>query len=185
MLATFVFVAMLGGTMTPLEMMVRRNVVVETNESRCSGVILSTGIVLSVFHAIEIDSDIKVNGKEAKIVLIRPDLDMIVLRTTTDKLPDVVFGINIGIATPVISVGNPLNMDGLVSRGFILFKENKHIYLDIIAMPGFSGGGIYTENGELIGLAQKMRGAKSGGSWMAQALRSERIIEALEKLEKK
>lgn len=168
-----------GSPMTPLEQMVARNVVVETEESRCSGVILETGIVLTVFHALDTDSGIMVNGKEAKVVLIRQDIDLIVLRVPTDKVPDITFGTGIGVTKQVVQVGNPARFTGVVSIGRVILTDEKYLFTDTLAIPGLSGSGLYSVEGHLVGLVQKMFGAKSG-SWITRALRAEEIIKALE-----
>lgn len=167
--------------MNPLETMVQRNVVVETDAGRCSGVVIATDTVLTVFHAFDTDSTVRVNGLEAKIVLVRPDIDMAILRVKTDSFPELTFGVDLPIGKQVIQVGNPINAKGVVSFGRVVFVDGKYLYLDTLAIKGFSGGGIYSLNGELVGVAQGMLGVEGAGSWVIRALRSEEIIKALEK----
>lgn len=167
--------------MTPMETMVHRNVVVETDEGRCSGIVLSTGIVLTVFHALETGSTVKVDGKEAEIVAVHPEADIILLSVETEELPQVTFGVSVGVTTSAFQIGNPLKMTGVLSIGRVVMYDDKYLYLDCLAIKGFSGGGVYTSNGELIGIVQTMTGIEGSGSWMIRALKAEQIMKALEK----
>jgi S1-C subfamily serine protease len=178
---TFVFLVFLRSvTMTPMELMYHRNVQVTTEENRCSGVILSTGVVLTAFHVLQTDSKIYVNGKEAELVLVRPDIDIVILHAETESLPDIVFGTDVGIATPVVAIGNPNGMVGLVSFGFVVFRDDKdHLFTDTLAMHGFSGGGIYSTTGTLLGIMQGIMGSEDKGSWVVVSLGVETIMKAL------
>jgi S1-C subfamily serine protease len=180
MLPTFVVLLMLRSlTMNPLELMTRRNVLVETETSQCSGVILSTGVVLTAFHALETDSVIKVNGKEAKIRIVRPDIDLIVLIVETEEVPDITFGMGVGIGTPVVAVGNPVNLTDVVSFGFVVQTKDAHLFTDTLAMHGFSGGGLYSTEGVLLGMMQGIIGNEKNGSWVVVSLGAKEIVEAL------
>lgn len=170
-----------GAQMTPLEQMVARNVVVETEDSKCSGVILETGIVLTVFHALDVDSGIKVNGRAARIVLVRPDIDLLVLKTNTDKFPQVTFGTNVPVTTEVVQIGNPAGFQNVVSTGRVILIEGKYFFTDTLAMHGMSGAGVWDTDGNLVGLVQKMFGSiRTGGGWIVRSLNGETIIKALE-----
>lgn len=173
------FMLLRGITMTPLELMYHRNVQVTTEEGMCSGVILSTGVVLTAFHALEVDSKVFVNGKEAELFLVRPDIDLLVLHVETEDLPDITFGLNVGVAAPVIAVGNPNGMVGTISYGHIVHKKEGHLYTDTLAMHGFSGGGVYTTDGVLVGLMQGIAGREGRGSWVVISLNAEEITKAL------
>jgi S1-C subfamily serine protease len=179
MIPTLVLLILLGVQMTPMELMSHRNVQVTTEENMCSGIILSTGIVLTAFHALEVDSKVFVNGKEAFIALVRPDIDLIVLHAETETLPDIVFGAGIGITTPVVAVGNPSGRIGLVSLGHVVYREKGHLFTDTLAMHGFSGGGLYTIDGVLIGMMQGIVGKEGHGSWIVISLSAEEIMKAL------
>jgi len=168
-----------GVTTTPLELMSHRNVQVTTDENMCSGIILTTGVVLTAFHSLQVDSKVFVNGKEAAFVVVRPDLDLIVLHVETGEVPDIVFGTNIGITTPVVAVGNPSGMIGTMSFGYVVHMDKGHIFTDTLAMHGFSGGGLYTTDGVLIGLMQGIVGKEGHGSWMVVSLGADTIIKAL------
>ena len=167
--------------MTPIEQMVSRNVVVETDENKGSGIILSTGLVLSVFHVLENNSTVTVDGKEAEVVFVRPEMDIVVLKTETREIPDIVFSTDFGVLTQVFQIGNPLKLTGVMSTGRVVFYDKKYLYLDTLAVKGFSGGGVYNAQGELLGIVQTMMGIGGSGSWIIRALKSEEIIKALEK----
>lgn len=180
MIPTLVLLTLLRGvTMTPLELMSHRNVQVTTEEGMCSGIILSTGVVLTAFHALQTDSKVFVNGKEATLVQVRPDIDLIILHAETEDLPDITFATNVGIATPVVAVGNPSGMIGVVAVGHVVYREKGHLFTDTLAMHGFSGGGLYTTTGELVGMMQGIVGREQRGSWIVISMSAEEIIKAL------
>lgn len=145
-------------TQQAVEQAVNRNVLVETENSAGSGVILQTGLVLTASHLIETRSEIKVDGKVATIVIVDPINDLMILEVETAEYEPVALGRELRLLEPVISVGNPLQVDNVVNMGRVVklrFEENFFL-TDTLAIPGFSGGGVYNMQGELVGIAIAM-----------------------------
>lgn len=147
-----------------VEQAIAHHVYVDTESKAGSGIILQTGLVLTVAHLVEIGSVIRVDGKEAEILQIVPQIDTMILSVDTHELPDLKLNEHYKLLDTVIIIGNPLNVYGVVSMGQIVkidVKENL-IYTDNVVMPGFSGGGAYTADGELLGMVVAAKGGKFG-----------------------
>lgn len=142
-----------------------------------SGVILSQdGYIITNNHVVHGATQVKVrltdgNEYEAKIVGMDAKTDIAVLKVEAEGLPAVVVGDSDGIEVgePVIAVGNPLGrLGGSVTSGIVsaldrtitVGNEEMHLLqMDAAVSPGNSGGGLFNERGELIGIVN----AKSGG----------------------
>lgn len=147
--------------MTVLEIAQRRNVLVETNGGSGSGVIYKPGLIISNFHILEADSEVKVNDKIAKILAVDPKHDLILLEAATLPVPELKFNLEPKVWMPIFYCGNPGNHRGLVSPGFILDIKDM-LYTNTIPMGGMSGGGLYDEQGRLLGINKGMEGSKGG-----------------------
>lgn len=143
-----------------------------------SGVIItSNGYVVTNNHVIENASKITVrlkNGSEYSAVLIGRDIktDLAVVKIEAGGLPAAVYGnsTNLVVGERAVAIGNPLGeLGGTVTEG-IISALNRDINIDGEMMnllqtsaavnPGNSGGGLFNEYGELIGVVN----AKSGGT---------------------
>lgn len=129
---------------------VERNVVVENDTGYAgSGVVLQTGLVLTNAHLI--GDETYVDNKLAQVVKYDEKLDLALLRVKTGQFKKVRFG-HIKTGQPVHYVGNPGPFHNLVSRGYVLVQDEKHIITDTLPMGGMSGGGLWDEKGHLVGL---------------------------------
>jgi S1-C subfamily serine protease len=169
MKALLVLIVLLQGgcamtTHEVVETAIAHHVYVDTVNKAGSGIILQGGLVLTVAHIIEIGSPIRVDGKEAEIIQVVPEIDTMILSVDTHDLPQLKFNEAYKLLEPVVVIGNPLDIYGVVSIGRIVkidIKKNL-IYTDNIVMPGFSGGGAYTMDGELLGMIAAAKGGDFG-----------------------
>ena len=147
----------------------RRFVVTETKSSASSGVVIITGVVLTCFHSLKVDSGIKVNGKEADIIAVDPLHDIALLQVETEECELVTLG-EVDLGELVFSVGNPLNFPGALMFGHVCFQTDKRIVHDMHGAPGVSGSGLFNSRGELVGVNHSVAGNKHIGSWFTQAV---------------
>lgn len=142
-----------------------------------SGVILSQdGYIITNNHVVQGATQVKVrltdgSEYEAKIVGTDSKTDVAVLKVQAEGLTSVVVGDSdlMEVGEPVIAVGNPLGrLGGSVTSGIVsaldrtitVGNEEMHLLqMDAAVSPGNSGGGLFNERGELIGIVN----AKSGG----------------------
>ena len=143
-----------------------------------SGVIISSdGYIVTNNHVIENSNKISVttkNGKSYTASLVGADdeTDLAVLKINAKNLQPVIFGDSstASVGDTAIAIGNPLgNLGGTVTQGIIsaldrqITLEGKTMQLiqtDAAVNPGNSGGGMFNDKGELIGVVV----AKSGGT---------------------
>jgi putative serine protease htrA len=143
-----------------------------------SGVIISSdGYIVTNNHVIENSNKISVttkNGKSYTASLVGADdeTDLAVLKINAKNLQPVIFGDSstTSVGDTAIAIGNPLgNLGGTVTQGIIsaldrqITLEGKTMQLiqtDAAVNPGNSGGGMFNDKGELIGVVV----AKSGGT---------------------
>ncbi|MGN1344378.1 MAG: S1C family serine protease [Traorella sp.] len=143
-----------------------------------SGVVFSeNGLIVTNHHVIDGASEIKVkttSGEEYDATLIASDsqTDLAVLRIDATGLKPAVLGDSdiMSVGDTVYAIGNPLgSLGGTVTNG-ILSAKDREITIDGQDMillqtsaavnPGNSGGGLFNDKGELIGIVN----AKSSGS---------------------
>ncbi|MCK9369508.1 serine protease [Candidatus Dojkabacteria bacterium] len=134
-----------------------RNVAVEGDKVEASGVVFETGFVLTVCHAIEVDSKIKVNGIEAEIVFASPKDDLLLLACPTIQVERLPLA-EAQVTEQVYYVGNPGSLKNAVIFGRVV-AENGMLYCDTAVQMGASGGGLYNMNGDLCGLVVAMKQA--------------------------
>lgn len=147
----------------------KRCVFVRSNAGFGSGVIVETGFVLVVSHQIEKGSKVFVDDAEAKIAKnALPEGELVLLQVKTKSLPPVTVNENPQKLWKVFYVGNPFNIRKAVFFGTIVAIFDGFVYNDAQALPGASGSGLYTLQGELVGIQVSSRGfAKGGGIGLA------------------
>ena len=154
----------------------------ENSENRSSNgtgfIIQEDGFIVTNWHVIDSSEQIKIvtsDGNEYNARVIGKDehYDVALLKIDLDpavKLPAVKFANsdNIKISDPVITIGNPFGLGKTVTAGIISYKgrnlsgkiselgENGHlvsyIQTDAAVNYGNSGGPLFSENGEVIGM---------------------------------
>ncbi len=154
----------------------------ENSENRSSNgtgfIIQEDGFIVTNWHVIDSSDQIKVvtsDGNEYSARVIGKDehYDVALLKIDLDstvKLPTVKFANSdkIKISDPVITIGNPFGLGKTVTAGIISYKgrnlsgkiselgENgrlvSYIQTDAAVNYGNSGGPLFSENGEVIGM---------------------------------
>jgi serine protease Do len=95
-------------------------------------------------------------GRDIKhdVALIR-----IILPPTGYKAVKVAKSVKKGLS--VLTIGFPGPFNKYVTSGVISGSLGGSIYSDLVIAPGNSGGGVFTVNGELVGLARFMTGPEN------------------------
>lgn len=145
-------------------------------EGAGSGVIIkSNGYIMTNNHVIDGASNIKVTvGKKnysAKVVGTDEDNDVAVLKINAKNLSAVTYGNSsqLSVGDMAVVIGNPLGtLGGSVSAG-VISATNRNVTINNQSMtliqtdasvnPGNSGGGMFNDSGQLVGLVV----AKSSG----------------------
>ncbi len=147
-------------------------------EGAGSGVIISEdGYILTNNHVVEGQSTVKVTTSDKKeydatIVGTDEKTDIAVLKIDASGLTPAVIGDSdsLVVGETAVAVGNPLGtLGGTVTDGIISALDREVtvnnqtmtlLQMSAAVSPGNSGGGLFNEKGELIGIVN----AKSGGS---------------------
>lgn len=142
---------------------VSRNVFVETETNFGSGVIVETGKVLTCYHVVEeYEKGIEVSKKPAEFIRWDEETDLALLKVETPKVGKVRFNLSPKVTEQVFSVSNPMQHNGLVAFGRIIFLSEM-VETDTLSLPGSSGGGLYDTDGKLVGLTQAVEGSPQWG----------------------
>ena len=142
-------------------------VVIRTDIGHGSGVILTnSGTVVTNAHVLEGATTVSIeleNGDVySKVDFLAADgiKDIVLLKVYGFDLPAAKLGNSNAVKAgqTVYAVGSPKGYDGTISRGIIsAVRKNKkgfkQLQLDAAISPGSSGGGVFNENNELIGIA--------------------------------
>jgi serine protease Do len=131
-------------------------------------VIDSTGIIVTNRHVIEGATDILVTLQDntllrATVLAKADDMDIALLKVTPNSpLPTVTFGDSdaVRVGDQVVAIGNPLGLGGTVTRGIVsaLNRDisdspyDDFIQTDAAINHGNSGGPLFNERGEVIGM---------------------------------
>src|ERR1700704_2054487 len=144
-----------------------------------SGVIVSSGYVLTNHHVVEAADEIEValaDGKRllAKVVGNDPETDLAVLRVGSESLPAISFGSSeaLRVGDVVLAIGNPFGVGQTVTSGIVsalgrtglgINTFENFIQTDAAINPGNSGGALVDAAGNLIGINTAIF-SRSGGS---------------------
>jgi len=147
------------------------------------------GIFLSASHVGELDdltlATLKVGGTKTeetdyeisnRFKILAPIHDLALLHTE-DKLPTNITASKLACNDPergdtVYAVGNPLGIYGTVTKGIVTTRlynalhENvntKVMGTDAAVEHGASGGAVYNEKGEIVGVVSAMHGSQTAG----------------------
>ncbi|MBJ6361468.1 stalk domain-containing protein [Paenibacillus sp. GCM10012307] len=150
-------------------------VMIETDRSQGSGVVVGKRLILTNYHVMTSTKSAKattLNGKEFKVeglVAYNKDADLALIQTSTDiGISSVTLGDDKEIrkGDKIIAIGSPRGVRNTVSQGLIsnIYFENgvQHFQINAPIDHGSSGGGLFDEFGNLIGLTtSKVEGSSA------------------------
>ena len=141
------------------------SVVIQTEKGHGSGIILSSdGIIVSNLHVIVDGNNINVklsNGslyEEVKILGFDEKNDLVILKVEGSNLPfvDIQQFSEAKIGQTVYALGAPEGLEQSLSKGIVssirLLEDRPLIQTDAAISSGSSGGGLFTQDGALIGI---------------------------------
>jgi hypothetical protein len=133
---------------------------------QASGIVLRRdGIIVTNFHVLQHACQARVRLSARKdtlpiktILATDKDSDLAVFRIESVGLAEAKTGIsaNLKVGDPVVAIGNPMGLEQSVSEGIVsgIRKTDSGDWIQITApiSPGSSGGGLYSRQGELVGI---------------------------------
>lgn len=136
----------------------RRNVLVQRPDGACTGVVVERGQVLTAGHCYDATKQILVNGSPAKLIKLGVGVDLALLAAETEKLSRVVLNTDPSVIERVFAIFNVGQRRGVIQFGRVNFLTDEDLDTGINGAPGISGGGVYSYDGRLVGLAVAMFG---------------------------
>ncbi|WP_162341470.1 stalk domain-containing protein [Paenibacillus paridis] len=140
-------------------------VLIMTNRAQGSGVVIGDNLILTNYHVISDASSataLTLRGKEMKItgvVSYDENADLAIVKTEASlNLPvvELGYGFNSYKGSKVVAIGSPLGLQNTVSDGLVsnIAYENSIRYIQTSAPidHGSSGGALFNEYGELVGI---------------------------------
>ncbi|WP_197206586.1 S1C family serine protease [Cytobacillus firmus] len=141
-------------------------VLIETNRSQGSGIVVGNGLILTNHHVMEGASQARVtfnNGQQFEvqgIVESDPNKDIAIIKTvkTFNKSSVSIRSSSQGLSKgeKVVAIGSPEGLQNTVSEGIISsfrsFNGVSHIQTNAEITFGSSGGGLFSTSGQLIGI---------------------------------
>lgn len=122
------------------------------------GIIITNSHVVASAHQAEVKVGEKVFS-ETFIIKNLPDIDMAVLKINSEGLSPLLIGDSDDLSSGqfIVALGNPLGFEHSVSSGIISAirsgRELKLLQLTAPISPGSSGGPVFNEYGEVVGIA--------------------------------
>jgi hypothetical protein len=142
-------------------------VTVRTDDSLGTGfVVRPDGWIATNMHVVVGGPRVKVTLRDEReldvveVLAASPDHDLALIRVPARGLPPLPLGDSDAMrpGDPVVAIGNPLGLEDTVSNGLVSARRKVDEGLEILQIsapiaPGSSGGPIFNEHGEVIGVA--------------------------------
>jgi S1-C subfamily serine protease len=161
LLCVLLFALPLGGK--EMTKPIGRCVSIKTDHGSATGVVIGQNLVLTCFHNLQTDSDIKVNGVIPKILKVSPKNDLALLEVKTPYVSPIEMAETIRQDEEVFIYGNPMGHLGTILRGRIVDLADGKVYVDAHVFFGSSGSGMYNSKGQLVGIITEMQGREGYG----------------------
>jgi len=145
-------------------------VTIRTDETLGTGfVVRADGWIATNLHVIVGGPHVKVTIRDLRgdrelevveVLAASPDHDLALLRVDAHGLPVVALGDSDAMrpGDAVVAIGNPLGLEDTVSNGLVSARRTLDAGLEVLQIsapiaPGSSGGPIFNDRGEVIGIA--------------------------------
>ncbi|NTA48123.1 trypsin-like peptidase domain-containing protein [Agrobacterium tumefaciens] len=141
-----------------------------------SGVHIGDGFIVTAAHVVGQEKTVQVKGKngptrKADVLWVNTAHDIALLRTSSDGLGAARLACRaVKAGDPIVSYGNPLKIEFVAAYGKIAGEPReagpwKSVYVtDITTVMGQSGGPVYADGGDLIGITVGVMAAPIGAS---------------------
>lgn len=125
---------------------------------RCTGVLIKNdkngAVILTAKHCVDVYEETYVDGKSVKKIGVSIDDDiayMVISEPLENKEAVTIAKTPVKKDDTVFIYGYPKG-DPFIRLGKVMFSNNDHQLARLEVIPGCSGGGVYNEKGELVGI---------------------------------
>ena len=149
---------------------------IQVNDGHGSGVHIGDGFILTAAHVVGDEKEVQVKAKggafnRADVLWVNKANDIALLRTSSDGLGIAKLACHaVNVGDPIVAYGNPLKIEFVAAYGKIAGEPRetgpwKSVYVtDITTVMGQSGGPVYADGGDLIGITVGVMAAPIGFS---------------------
>ncbi|WP_025593730.1 S1C family serine protease [Agrobacterium tumefaciens] len=149
---------------------------IQVNDSHGSGVHIGDGFIITAAHVVGDSKEVQIKAKgaefrKADVLWVNKANDIALLRTSSDSLGIAHLSCRaVNAGDPIVAYGNPLQIEFVAAYGKIAGEPRKTgpwnaVYVtDITTVMGQSGGPVFTDNGDLIGITVGVMAAPIGFS---------------------
>ena len=151
-----------------------------------SGFIISPdGLILTNAHVVDNATEVTVKLTDrrefkAKVLGSDPQTDIAVIRIDAKDLPTVRLGdpAKVRVGEPVLAIGSPYGFENTVTAGIVSAKSRSlpddtyvpFIQTDVAVNPGNSGGPLFNQRGEVIGINSQIYSQTGGYQGLSFAI---------------
>ena len=136
----------------------------------CSGVLIENTKILTAKHCIDTFEEVYVENISVKTIIASVDDDLAILvlsKPIPNKVVTKLAKYNSIIGDNVYHIGYP-RFSEYYSEGIVNLKTKDHYYAILDIIPGCSGGGVWNDKGDLVGIA--WGGMSLGGMFSSKTL---------------
>lgn len=149
---------------------------IQVNDGHGSGVHIGDGFIITAAHVVGDEKEVQLKAKgaefrKADVLWVNKANDIALLRTSSDSLGIAHLSCRaVNAGDPIVAYGNLLQIEFVAAYGKIAGEPRKTgpwnaVYVtDITTVMGQSGGPVFTDNGDLIGITVGVMAAPIGFS---------------------
>lgn len=149
---------------------------IQVNDAHGSGVHIGDGFIVTAAHVVGDAKEVQMKAKgaefrKADVLWVNKANDIALLRTSSDGLGIAHLSCrSVKAGDPIVAYGNPLQIEFVAAYGKIAGEPRKTgpwnaVYVtDITTVMGQSGGPVFTDKGDLIGITVGVMAAPIGFS---------------------
>lgn len=160
-------------------------------EGHGSGFVVDGGVIVTNHHVIAGATSARIRFQDGRtlqpvhVLVDDAENDLAVLRVDDAALAALAIPLTTSataVGDAVIVIGSPLGLDYSLSSGLVAARRDEQgtrmLQIDAVIAPGSSGGPVFNDHGEVLGVATAMRGAGLGfavdAAHVAAVLKAER-----------
>lgn len=154
---------------------------IETDKALGTGVIVGKDLVLTAAHVVGSNLKVTFNGDykayDAEVIKLDESLDLALLKTEIPSEGVKISDEDVKLLDAIYIIGTPLGISDVFSYGRVSKLDQGYLHqLDASINNGNSGGPVFNENGELVGIVKSKRNDANNVAYMVQLKQIKALI---------